>query len=175
MSCECTRSGYFTVTVALFRSNEVTNVVFIEPFRTFFCASIVVEEILSLFYKTNTHSNSILTHRTYVHVSIVYECMYATSKASMMQLLHNIHFLSFGKPLYRVMLTLVQTIAYTILYRSFSRWTALCCCITDKQHTNFMTNCFYFCMLWVIWRVSNIQHNRLILSRSLCQAYLLYT
>lgn len=97
-----------------------------------------------------------------------------------MQLLHTTaytHFLSFGKPLYRVMLALVQTIANTILYRSFSRWTAVCCCcccIADKQHTNFMTNCFYFCVLWVIWLVSNIQHSHLSLTLSAKQIHTLH-
>lgn len=55
-------------------------------------------------------------------------------------------------------LNLVQAIANTILYRSFSRWTAMCCCITDKQHTNFMTNCFYFVVCFVLC-LAHIQHN----------------
>lgn len=39
----------------------------------------------------------------------------------------------------------LQNRNYDLPYRSFYRWTAMCC-ITDKQHTNFMTNCFYFCV-----------------------------
>lgn len=55
MSCECIRSGYFTVTLAL-RFNEVHQCRFCSAVQDSFFSHIVVEKILSLFYKTNIHS-----------------------------------------------------------------------------------------------------------------------
>lgn len=137
-------SGHFMVTFA-FSLDEVTTMAMLCRFgrygyvvHSFFCC--VRWKILSLFYKNKYSLKNILTHHTnYMYVTR------PTTSAPSVTIPHS--FTLFHAPiLSKAALTFDQTITNAILYRSFSRWTAMCC-ITDKQHTNFMTNCFYFCVL----------------------------
>lgn len=54
-------------------------------------------------------------------------------------------------------LTLVQAIANTILYRSFSRWTAMCCCILPTNNIQILWQIVFILLyaLCCVWRISN--------------------